>query len=104
MLVHLKVKIKALAEEARIIRKEEKKWKGGTQERASLHEHRVNSLRHEARCSYLAYAFLRNVPYLTVERSSKSDPNWKRVWEMAQRFSTVRLEEDGFKTWAGNKA
>lgn len=53
----LRVKLKSLAEEARIIRREERRTWG--QLREELHLHRVRDVRTEARATHLAYGFLR---------------------------------------------
>ncbi|MDJ0952469.1 MAG: hypothetical protein QNJ81_02200 [Acidimicrobiia bacterium] len=54
---HLKVKIKNLAEEARIIRSEERKVHG--MEKWELQHHRRTVVRDEARRSLIAYAIIR---------------------------------------------
>lgn len=90
MKTYLKVKIKTLATEAKIIRSEEKRWERrvylGTkynsktdQEeprykvvrnhplRLGLQQHRKTVVRKEARLSQLAYAYLRGRPLITVD-------------------------------------
>jgi len=75
MSIELKIKIKHLAEEARIIRKEEKKAK----ERRDyptldkLHHHRIFVVRRAARETQLAYAFLRGRDYLTTEKCKRDN-------------------------------
>ena len=54
---HLKVKIKNLAEEARIIRHEERKVRG--MDKWELQHHRKTVVRDEARRSQVAYAIIR---------------------------------------------
>jgi hypothetical protein len=92
----LKVKIKSLAEEARIIRLEEARSEPGSQQQIELHAHRVHDVRREQRASLLAYAFLRGVPLAAVE--AKADPDepewlrearWKRVGQLVEKFGTV---------------
>lgn len=85
---YLKVKVKSLAAEARIIRKEENKAKAsyrylknkqGCEEdyrkaRATwegLQHHRKVDVRQEARASQLAYAFIRNKAFKYVEASTQ---------------------------------
>jgi hypothetical protein len=101
----LKVKIKSLAEEAQIIRLEEKRALARTPDGKpskwtdpdlyqGLRLHRVGVVRSEQRHSLLAYAFLRGVPYRKVEpkvgRKDQpkwmSDPDWKKVGQMVERF------------------
>ena len=61
MSLELKVKIKSLAEEARIIRREERKldWKTDQAKRFKLWVHRTFDIRREARATLIAYAYLR---------------------------------------------
>ncbi len=59
MKTYLKIKIKSLAAEARIIRQEEKKWPGPSDVRLGLREHRIKDVRREARAALLAYGYLR---------------------------------------------
>lgn len=86
MKTELKIKIKSLAAEARIIRSEEKKWPGQSYVRSSLHGHRTGIVRNEARHSQLAYGFLRGRPYVAMEQKAKTEPNWDRVENIAVRF------------------
>ncbi len=86
----LKVKIKSLAVEAQIIRREERKARDH-QTREELHSHRVNDVRHEARCSLLAYAFLRGKSKVSVEPCSKCAPDWKRVGQIVRKFGTTEF-------------
>ena len=62
----LKVKVRALAAEAHIIREMEKKTRGLL--RVELHDHRVKSLRFEARASTLALGFIRGRSYSEMEQ------------------------------------
>lgn len=110
MSIYLKIKIKSLAEEARIIRKEERKvlsYARTTDIPApkeihyrtyeSLHRHRTYDVRTEARATHLAYAFLRGVPYASVE-AKRSDSKkasyaetltWKRASDMVKKYGTT---------------
>lgn len=83
----LRVKIKSLAEEARIIRREEQRCRdslsrtvGHDDQRAalaqsyvSLRSHRVLDVRRESRYSLLAYAMIRGRSYRSQE--AKADPS-----------------------------
>ena len=69
-LIKLKIKSKSLAEEARIIRKEERKLTG--EDRDELVMHRRGTVRQHARATYLAIAFLRHRAYKTVEHKCNS--------------------------------
>ncbi len=109
-LAKLKVKIKTLAEEARIIRHQERAWLPGpawtkvgqTRVRVrppvanddvrlvvnvNLHQHRVAHVRPEARASLLAYAFLRGVSHARVEATKMhTRPDWRRVEQIVKKF------------------
>jgi hypothetical protein len=74
-----RVKIKSLAEEARIIRTEEKRFGGQSSERGILRHHRTTVVRNEQRATLLAYAFMKGVPYGVVERGSAKDIDVKSV-------------------------
>ena len=69
--IELRVKIKSLAEESRIIRLEEKRLPGPCFKRACLRQHRIEDVRQAARASQLAYAFLRGRTYRSVEVTTR---------------------------------
>ncbi len=89
---YLKVKIKSLAEEARIIRKEERKAAENTndygynEELSGLHGHRVGPVRRESRHALLAYGFLRNTPYRRMESKAHTVPDWARVQKLVEKY------------------
>jgi hypothetical protein len=83
--VQLKVKIKSLAAEARIIRIEENKARD-SQLRDDLVGHRKAIVRSEARYSLLAYAFIRGKAYKSQEPATKCYTDWKRVRQLVERF------------------
>jgi hypothetical protein len=99
-LPELRVKIKSLAAEAVIIRREERKslgnarWLKNSQQDASgfysqydrLHSHRVYDVRDEARGAQLAYAYLRGVPKAKVEANTKWEDVPARVVGIAFRL------------------
>lgn len=110
--VKLKIKIKSLAEESRIIRAEEAKCLGrarrlakiqGLEETSakardlfdSLRHHRRVLVRQESRHSGLAYALLRGRTYRQVEAScyKENAPNWDRVATLVSSFSGVGKAE-----------
>ena len=100
----LKVKIKSLAEEARIIRLEERRacgrrkaktgvhpdykvWVGRDDVlRESLHRHRIDVVRAEQRVSLLAYAYVRGVPFRAAEPKCATEPDWDRVRKLVEKF------------------
>lgn len=104
----LKVKIKSLAEEARIIRLEEGRSEPGSQQQSELHEHRVRDVRKEQRASLLAYAFLRGVPLAACEAKAATEPDWKRVLAIAIKFGPLaasnRDEGERFGQWRDGTA
>lgn len=73
MSVELKIKLKSLAEEARIIRKEEKKAfdAGDYAKGTELYLHRLHVVSKAARHTHLAYAMIRGKAYRDVERTTK---------------------------------
>jgi hypothetical protein len=109
--IELKVKIKSLAAEARIIKQEEQKAlrhvralreyysqrntplvadsviPKARDQYVSLHNHRVVQVRAEARHSGLAYGFLRGTPYRRIEAKCHVPPNWVKVQSMIARFA-----------------
>lgn len=71
----LKVKIKSLAAEARIIRLEETRAIGTLRE--ELHNHRVLDVRSECRATHIAYAYIRGRRFDQVEQLPRDvHPFW----------------------------
>ena len=93
----LKVKTKHLAEESRIIRKEELRTHGDT--RDWLYLHRIGVVRPESRATQLAYAFAKGTPLGKVEKYPKNIPQsvWARVTAMVKLYSNKSMEE--YKDW-----
>lgn len=103
---HLKVKIKSLAEEARIIRKEEFKavkdissprLSEDTREkkellRQSLYDHRTGIVRSHARNNLLAYGLLNGTPYSQIESKCKVNPDLTEVTQIAKRFGAALVD------------
>jgi len=97
----LKVKIKYLAEEARIIKEETRKSRKAKRKLLAkgkplnglalaaegLREHRLGVVRPAARESLLAYAFLRGMPYLRVENKTQFGPCADTIARVAWRFA-----------------
>lgn len=109
-IVYLKIKIKALAAEAAIIRHEERKLprrlkdtlarnlpQASWELRRNLSYHRRGKVREEARCAQLAYAFLRAKKYAATEPNawwtrpqvSQPGPDWTRVRQNIVNFSQI---------------
>jgi hypothetical protein len=96
----LKVKVKHLAEESRIIRKEEQKNYGDTRE--WLYIHRIIGVRPECRATHIAYAFAKGTELKRVERYPEEIPAtvWARVTKMVSLYSDKSKED--FKDWIGS--
>lgn len=91
----LKIKLKSLAAEARIIRKEELKNKGKWSWKAeSFHYHRVSLLRPITRATHIAYGLLRGLEYNQIEPTSKATPHWGKVRSMVKKYSNLTTEKD----------
>jgi len=99
----LKVKVKALAAEARIIRQEEVKLKGQDNAllRSQLCEHRRHTLRRAAREAQLAYGYLRGRTYLQLEpsgtKAKSSLPDWSNVFKMVKKYGSLVESEKKFE-------
>lgn len=90
MRTYLKIKIKSLAAEARIIRQEERKWPGPSDVRHGLHNHRVVDVRMETRSALLAYGFIRGKEYRKIETFCYSVPNGMRIAQLAVKYGGTR--------------
>lgn len=120
---HLRVKIISLADEARTIRREEKKaladdggwrrwsWSGRRWEPCSrttpeaqnsqyqsLREHRIGAVRRAARCAQLAYGFLRGRPYAVIEQKTSKAVDFREILKNAKRFADPGAL-DGWEEW-----
>lgn len=84
---YLKVKIKSLAEEARIIRKETKRARA-ISIKNGLALHRKGVVRHEARHTHLAYCFLRGREYREIEHKAHEAPDWAKVRKMIEKYGS----------------
>lgn len=87
----LRVKIKSLMEEARIIRREESRTGGVL--RCELSAHRRGPVRASARDSHIAYGLMRGLPLDRIERTRKSEPDWKAVRSMIKRYGPKDFAE-----------
>jgi len=84
---YLKVKIKSLAAEAKIIRTEERRARRPGLRRG-LQDHRKGIVRYEARHTHLAYGFIRGREYHQMESSTHESPNWERVRKMVEKYGS----------------
>ena len=105
-ITELRVKIKSLAAEARIIVHEEQRVRRriAVDPRAaatfqSLRDHRRAVVGSAARRSLLAYGFLRGLPYARIEPPNSSAPDWDAVWREAQRFGGPEELTERWALW-----
>lgn len=105
MKTYLKIKIVSLAAEAVLIKREERRWKRGSDVRLGLAEHRRGIVRDEARSAQVAYGFLRGRDYRQVEPTSRTLPNLGRVCRLVQKYGHPHLSESQVQqivcTWMG---
>lgn len=87
----LRVKLKNLADEARLIRREESKTHGALRE--ELRGHRRGIVRSEARCTLLAYGFIKGLTLEQMEPKRDSEPNWDKVRAMLKKYGPVGMLE-----------
>ena len=89
-----------MAEEARIIRKEEQRNHGDT--RDWLYLHRIHTVRPECRATQIAYAFARGTELKKIERYPERIHSsvWARVVAMATKYSDKSKEE--LRQWLGS--
>ncbi len=78
----LKIKLKSLAEEARIIRREERRspW------RDELHHHRIHIVRRAARETHIAYGLIRGRRLDQIEREGSRPYDQKAVDAMLKKY------------------
>jgi hypothetical protein len=96
-IVYLRVKIRSLAEEARIIRSEERRLRRPILPTNDLffglRRHRVYDVRRETRASLLAYGLLRGRTYNQLEKTARQGreaPDVNRVRELIQKYGADR--------------
>lgn len=108
---YVKIKVKSLAEEAKMIRREENllKWKKRAargRERAQkaiqgLQLHRVREVRREARSANLAYGFMLGLEYDQMENFAWSQPDWNKIQRLIENYGEGGHNEllDKFQSW-----
>lgn len=90
--LHLKIKIKTLVEESKIIRAEEKKFNWIDEQenkwpRSQLREHRITVVRNHTRHNLIAYGCLNGVPYENIEKKCRELPDFDCIKKIAVNFS-----------------
>jgi len=120
-LIKLKIKAKSLAEEARIIRKEEKKLKEIPFHKRSkvikynwghytvchlstIQWHRRWDVRNEARATQLAIAYIKGKNYLQVEKNTKSPDLLRyhivpRILAMVKKYGEKETTREDILKW-----
>lgn len=98
--IYLKIKIKSLAVESRMIRHEERKLKklGKGPETIGLTLHRKSVVRKEARATLIAYGYLRGKSYEAIEPGVTTTPDWAKVKSMVTRYGTKDQAAE-FDSW-----
>lgn len=81
----LRVKVKSLAAEARIIRGEERRARRGDL-RESLYLHRIHEVRSHARSAHLALGFIKGRTYEQMEKQAFSKPDWPEVRRLLAKY------------------
>ncbi len=103
----LKIKLKSLVDEARIIRKEERKIpKEHAWLRNEMREHRVGVVRSASRSTHLAYGLARGLEYSVMEKKAECVPDWKAIdkmlasyqnsWTKEQREAVISKAQEDF--------
>ena len=97
--IELKIKLKHLAAESRINRREaEKQYALGNYSKGNdITNHRKLAIRPEARATHLAYQYLRGIPYSRIENSPKTKPKWDRVRAMVRKYGDT--DDPDLKSW-----
>lgn len=103
----LKIKLLSLGYEIRTIRRIEQKMTKANRARPSLNlgdkrdslrKHRLG-LRPSARTTLLAYGFLKDRPYKTVENKRYTNPNWDEIARMVAQYGPGQKLGDAFAKW-----
>lgn len=87
----LKIKLKSLAAEAKIIRKEERKTRGTLRE--ELYRHRIDVVRVVARDTHIAYGIIRGKTIDQMEPTRKSEPNWDAIEKMVKKYGPKEVPQ-----------
>ena len=107
---HLKVKIKTLVAETKIIYKEENKLRNHKnfkdqkdqsvyKEYQELKSHRIKVVKDHTRHNLLAYGALRNIAYSKMEIKCHQLPHLQQVIKIAKAFN---IDEKQLEIWIGN--
>ena len=103
---YLRVKLKSLAAEAKIIRTEELRAKDAKEffMLHSLREHRIHKVRTTSRATLLAYQFLRGVPYAVCEQLESKYLPLSPILLMIQKYGESGYTMQSLKDWIKGKS
>lgn len=94
----LRVNVKSLAAEAKIIRDEIRRA-NTTEAKQALHDHRMTRVRPEARLAHLALAFTRGIPYKVAEANAREKPSVKDLTNKITRFAWTANADQKVHDW-----
>lgn len=80
----LRVKLKSLAEESRLIRREERRTYGQLQQ--ELHLHRTKNVRSAARSTHIAYALIKGRTMEQIEHPKSKEPDWTEIERLLKKY------------------
>ncbi len=100
----LRVKLKSLAAEARIIRIEEVRAGKQYDLQGALRDHRIFTVRRAARETLLAYQYLRGIPYEVVEKPNSKAITLKPIVTMTNKYGQKRINENDLLAWMNKTA
>jgi len=102
----LKIKVKSLAAESRIIRSQELKLKGKNWCHLArpLQVHRRGALRAEARDTHIAYGYLKGRSYSQIEATVNRPADWDNIARMVKKYGNTGLAEKLEDWMYGNTA
>jgi len=113
-ITHLRVKVKSLVAESRIIRAEANRIKARTARKKKkglltdddvsrmgmvkwgLDHHRKTVVRHHTRYNMLAYGMLRGVSYERMEKECGHKPNFSKIAIIARRFGGTKKDVEAW--------
>ena len=116
MHAYLKMKPLSLAEETKLISKEEKRWlrkaaEARRREKDSskfeevytgLNVHKRRELRRESRSAHIAYSFLKGRDYSEIEQKSRTEPDWTRIKRIASKYKDSGISDTELDNWLAN--
>ena len=83
----LKIKIKSLIEEVKIIRHEESRCPDTRPHlRELMRQHRIFDIRKAMRSTYIAYGLMKGTPYLKIEPKAYEEPKWAIIEKMLESY------------------